>query len=65
MKGITILVFAYNEEKKISKTLKVIYSSIVKTKIAFEIIVINDGSKDETKKKVETLKKKIKKNKIN
>tara|TARA_Y100000996_G_C22360817_1_gene576802 strand:- start:33 stop:731 length:699 start_codon:yes stop_codon:yes gene_type:complete len=64
MKGISILIFAYNEEKHILDTLKLIYSCIAKTKIKFEIIVLNDGSKDDTKKKVENFKKKIKKIKI-
>ncbi len=64
MKGITILVFAYNEEKNISQTLKMIYSNIMKTKISFEIIVLNDGSKDKTKQIVEKIKKKLKKIKL-
>ncbi len=64
MKGISILVFAFNEEKYILDTLKLIYSCIAKTKIKFEIIVLNDGSKDNTKKIVENFKKKIKKIKI-
>ena len=64
MKGISILIFAYNEEKYILQTLKLIYSNIIKTKLNFEIIVLNDGSDDRTKKKVQFLKKKLKKIKI-
>ena len=56
MKGISILIFAYNEEKYILQTLKLIYSNIIKTKLNFEIIVLNDGSNDRTKKKVQFLK---------
>ena len=48
MKGLSILVFALNEEKKILSTLKLINSNIKKVKIKSEIIVINDGSTDQT-----------------
>ena len=48
IKGLSILVFALNEEKKILSTLKLINSNIKKVKIQFEIIVINDGSTDKT-----------------
>jgi len=60
MRGITILLFAYNEEKNIANTIRVINSNIIKTKINYEIIVLNDASVDNTKKIVEVLKKKIK-----
>ena len=48
MKGLSILVFAFNEQKRILSTLKLINSIIKKTKIKYEIIVINDGSTDQT-----------------
>lgn len=57
MKGLTILVFAFNEQKNIHNTLKIIYSCIKKTNIKFEIIVLNDGSIDDTNKIVDNFKK--------
>ncbi len=54
---VSIIVPAYNEEKTIVKTLK----SLIKLdypKDKFEIIVVNDGSTDKTKEKVESFIKK-------
>ena len=57
MKGLSILVFAFNEQKRILSTIKLINSIIKKTKIKYEIIVINDGSTDQTIKIVNKYKK--------
>lgn len=43
----------YNEEKSISDTLNRLYKVLLDLKISFEIIVVNDGSKDSTIEKIE------------
>jgi len=45
---ISIIIPAYNEEKRILKTLKKIYEYLKNKKCDFEIIVVDDGSKDKT-----------------
>ncbi|MBI4150803.1 glycosyltransferase family 2 protein [Candidatus Woesearchaeota archaeon] len=51
---LSILIPAYNEEGTIAQLLqKVVDARVDPTKIAKEIIVINDGSKDSTQKEVE------------
>lgn len=57
---LSIIVPAYNEENRISKTLKEIDSYIKNKEFDYEIIVISDGSKDRTVEFVEKLKKDIK-----
>ena len=54
---VTILVPAYNEEKCIARTL---YSCIAQTYPNFEIIVIDDGSTDNTQRVVKAFKNKYK-----
>ena len=58
--GLTILVFAYNEEKYIVTTIKLILDCIKRTKLKYEIIVLNDGSTDNTKYIVKKISSKIK-----
>jgi len=63
-RGVSVVVCAYNEAPRISKVLK----TLIKTKILDEIIIINDGSTDNTEKIIKKIKnKKIKylKNKKN
>ncbi len=64
MEGLSILVFAFNEQKRILPTLKLINSTIKKVNIKYEIIVINDGSTDQTIKIINKFKKKNKKIKV-
>jgi len=45
---ISIIIPCYNEEKRIVKTLEKIKRFIKKRKEKFEIIVVDDGSKDKT-----------------
>ena len=61
MKGLSILIFAFNEEKRILSTLKLINSIIKKVHIKYEIIIINDGSTDQTINIINKFKKKTKK----
>jgi len=48
----SIIIPAYNEEKRISKTVARILEFFEKKKVDFEIIVVNDGSKDKTSEAV-------------
>ncbi|MBT6822486.1 glycosyltransferase, partial [archaeon] len=60
MKLLSIIIPAYNEEKRIIKTLNKIQKYLLKKKISYEIIVVDDGSKDKTIQLI----KKLKDNKI-
>lgn len=46
--GLTILIPAFNEEQSIAKTVQTILQA-VKNLLAFEVIVIDDGSRDKTR----------------
>lgn len=50
MKKVILIIPAYNEEKNILKTCNSIDKFNQKSKIKYDYIVINDGSKDNTKK---------------
>ncbi len=45
---LSVVIPAYNEEAMISKTANVISSLLIKEKIPYEIIFVDDGSKDQT-----------------
>ena len=60
---ISIIIPAYNEEKRIQKTLERIFSYMKEKKHDFEIIVVDDGSKDKTVELVELFRKKNSKGK--
>ncbi|MGB9677763.1 MAG: dolichyl-phosphate beta-glucosyltransferase, partial [Candidatus Ratteibacteria bacterium] len=45
---ISVIIPAYNEEKRILKTLKRVYNYFKSKNCNFEIIVVDDGSKDKT-----------------
>ncbi len=45
---LSVIIPAYNEEKRIAKNLKAISSYLEKQPYSYEIIVVNDGSKDNT-----------------
>jgi len=61
---LSVIVPAYNEEKRIPITLLEVDKYLSAQKYTYEIIVVNDGSKDNTVKVVENLKKLIKNLKI-
>jgi glycosyltransferase involved in cell wall biosynthesis len=46
MKGLSIIVPVYNEEKSIESTFKIIYNTLKILDINYEIIAIDDGSQD-------------------
>lgn len=53
---LSIIIPAYNEEKRLPKTLQEIDAYLKRQDYSYEIIVVNDGSKDSTAKIVEDLK---------
>jgi len=52
---LSVIIPAYNEEKNIAKTLEEIDNYLSKQSYDYEILVINDGSKDGTVEKVKSL----------
>ncbi|PIU68690.1 MAG: glycosyl transferase [Armatimonadetes bacterium CG07_land_8_20_14_0_80_40_9] len=52
---LSIVIPAYNEEKRIGDSLRKIKEYLNKESYSYEIIVVDDGSKDETVKKVEDI----------
>ena len=52
---VSIIIPAYNEEKRIKKTLFLMEKELLKEKIDFEILVVNDGSTDGTKEVVSAM----------
>tara|TARA_B100000963_G_C22615475_1_gene667101 strand:+ start:91 stop:804 length:714 start_codon:yes stop_codon:yes gene_type:complete len=63
-KLISVVTTAFNESKNIEKSVLEWNKFLIKNKISSEIVVYNDGSTDDTYKKLKTLKKKIKNLKI-
>ncbi len=57
---LSVIIPAYNEEKRLPKTLKAVSDYLSKQDYEFEIIVVDDGSRDKTKEIAENLKSKIK-----
>lgn len=64
IKGISVFFPAYNEEKNISKTVVAAQNVLNEIAEKYEILVINDGSKDKTSQIVKNLIKKNKKIKL-
>lgn len=56
---LSVIFPAYNEEKRIPATLEKTYGYLKKQKYSWEIIVVDDGSSDETVSRVQTLSHKI------
>lgn len=61
---LSIIIPAYNEEKRLPPSLRKIYQWLKKQKISSEIIIVDDGSTDGTLEVVRSWQKKIKKLKI-
>ena len=55
MKNLTVIVPCYNYETYILSSIEKLINKLEKYKIDYEIIIINDGSSDNTKKKVESI----------
>ena len=58
-KDLSIVIPAYNEEKRISKTLESLNGYLKNQEYSYEILVVNDGSKDKTADLVTSFEKKI------
>jgi len=56
---LSVIIPAYNEEKRLPKTLVEIDKYLKQQDYDYEILVVNDGSKDNTAKVVEELKPQI------
>ena len=56
---LSVIIPAYNEEKRLPKTLEDINDYLVNQEYDYEILVVNDGSKDKTADAVEDLKSEI------
>jgi dolichyl-phosphate beta-glucosyltransferase len=56
---LSVIIPAYNEEKRLPKTLKDIYEYLKGQNYSFEILVVSDGSTDRTCELVEEMKKEI------
>lgn len=52
---LSIVIPVYNEEENISLLVRELHSSLHCKNIDYELILVNDGSKDETKKEIERL----------
>ena len=52
---LSVIIPCYNEEKRISKTLKEVDKYLKKQAYEYEIVVVNDGSKDKTAEIVQSL----------
>ena len=55
MKNLSVIVPCYNYENKILNNIKKIISKLKNHNINYEIIIVNDGSSDNTKNKIETI----------
>jgi len=55
---LSVIIPAYNEEKRLPKTINEIFDYLSKKNFSFEVIVVNDGSKDKTAEIVKELMKK-------
>lgn len=56
---LSVIIPAYNEEKRIAKTLLAVDGFLRRQTYEYEIIVVDDGSKDKTAEVVETLKNQV------
>lgn len=59
MKKLSVVIPAYNEEKRITQTLESVSAFLKKQPFEWEIVVVSDGSKDKTAEVVENLKAQI------
>lgn len=60
MKKLSVIIPSYNEEKRISRTLKSVNKYLSSQNYDYEILVVNDGSTDNTSGVVENLKVEVK-----
>lgn len=60
MKSLSIIIPTYNDAKKIKSKIHILIKKLQKTKLKYEIIIVNDGSKDGTKSEIKKISKKYK-----
>ena len=60
MKSVSVIIPTYNDEKILDVKIVTLLNKLNRTKLKYEIILINDGSKDKTLKIIEKFKKKNK-----
>ena len=56
MKSVSLIIPTFNDENIIEKTIFKLTKELQKKKVRFEILIINDGSKDNTLKKIKKIK---------
>ena len=61
MKPISIIIPVFNDSKKLKQKSRILLKKIKKLKLKYEIIYVNDGSTDDSKKEIKNI---IKKNKF-
>lgn len=59
MRKLSVIIPSYNEENRIKETLLDVHNTLSKQNFDYEIIVVNDGSKDKTSEVVKSVIKKI------
>lgn len=59
-KDLAIIIPAFNEEKRIEKTVRSIDAHLIRKKIDYEIIIVSDGSTDGTVRLIETMSREMK-----
>ena len=52
MKSLSVIIPTYNDAKKIKSKIHILIKKLRKTKLKYEIIIVNDGSKDGTKSEI-------------
>ncbi len=60
MKKLSVVIPAYNEAERIGATLTSVHNFLIKQTYAYEILVVNDGSRDNTSSLVSSMASKIK-----
>ncbi len=56
---LSAIIPAYNEEKNIKNTVERVYDFLIKTVGSFEVIIVDDGSRDSTASVIHTIQKKL------
>ena len=53
---LSIIIPCYNESKDIAKNVEIVKDYLIKNQIDYELLLVNDGSKDNTKEVIESIK---------
>ena len=52
---LSIIIPCYNESKDIAKNVEIVKDYLIKNQIDYELLLVNDGSKDNTKEVIESI----------